>query len=74
MPADENIHRELGVLSTELLSLKAHIEELRHDLRETRDTVLQAKGSWKAVATLASVVGGVAGFLLSIFKVKVGTS
>ena len=74
MPADERIHRELGVLSTELLSLKAHIEELRTDLRETRDIVIQARGSWKTVATLASVIGGVAGFLLSIFKVKVGTS
>lgn len=51
---------DIAILKTEVEYLKGHINEIRTDTREIKETLHQAKGGWKTlmlVTGIASTVG-----------------
>lgn len=72
MPADEQIHRELGGLTADVAALKIAVAELGVLARSTHDAVVENRGKWKGFAALASLVGGGAGYVVSALKIKFG--
>lgn len=52
--------RELGEMNAKIAMLETTVSEMRQDLRTVRDTLTEAKGSWRtllAVAGLSSALG-----------------
>lgn len=54
---------DIAILKTEVEYLKNHINEIRTDTREIKETLSQAKGGWKTlmlVAGISSTMGALA--------------
>lgn len=52
--------REIGEMSARIGALEMTVTEMRHDLRMVRDTLNEARGSWRtllAVAGFSSAIG-----------------
>jgi chromosome condensin MukBEF ATPase and DNA-binding subunit MukB len=61
MAEDTEVHHQLGSLDARMVAVERDIKEMRSDVREMRDAILSAKGSWKmllGIASFAAIVGG----------------
>lgn len=64
--------RELGEMNAKIAMLETTVSEMRMDLRTVRDTLTEAKGSWRtllAVAGLSSAIGALFVKLMPLMNV-----
>ncbi len=77
-PTDININnndmavaRELADHNARLKAMEEEVAEMSKDIREIRDTITGAKGSWKMLVAIVSLLSGVisvvAGKMWSLF-------
>lgn len=58
--------RELGEMSAKIHHLEATVTTMSQDLRDIRDTLLQARGGWKTVMMVAGISATVGGLMAKI--------
>ena len=46
------LEREVGALQARMETVEAELQGIRSDVREIRDALVTARGSWKAIASL----------------------
>ena len=67
--------RELGRMQARIDAMERDLTQIKADLRDVRDAMVAAKGSWKmlvSIATLSATVGGLVtkfgGWLITLPK------
>lgn len=58
--------RELGEMTAKIHHLETTVNGMSKDLREIRDTLLQAKGGWKTVMMVAGVSATIGGLMVKV--------
>lgn len=58
--------RELGEMTAKIHHLETTVNEMSKDLREIRDTLLQAKGGWRTVMMVAGISAAIGGVMVKI--------
>ncbi|MEP0323326.1 hypothetical protein [Bauldia litoralis] len=77
MADDRNVDRELGALDARMLAMERAFAEqkkdtheamiaIRSDVRMMRDTMIQAKGSWKMLVGIAGLSATIGALLMQI--------
>ena len=51
--------RELGQLAARMDAFEKDLDEIKSDVRQTRDAVISVKGGWRTIAVLVSVSAAV---------------
>ena len=66
------LEREVGALQARMETVEAELQGIRSDVREIRDALVTARGSWKAISlvvglsiSLGAAVGKLFPFLLT---------
>jgi hypothetical protein len=59
--------RELGEMSAKITILEITVSEMRQDLRTVRDTLTEAKGSWRTLVAVAGLSASLGAFLVKLF-------
>ena len=54
---------DIAILKTEVEYLKNHINEIRTDTREIKETLHQAKGGWKTLMIVAGISSTIGAFV-----------
>lgn len=57
---------DIAILKTEVEYLKNHINEIRTDTREIKDTLTQAKGGWKTLMLVAGISSTIGAFVTKL--------
>ena len=66
----EKLHRDVGRHEAQIDGLSRDMVEVKHCVREIRDTLIEARGGWRAlmlVAGCAGTLGAVITYILSAF-------
>ena len=64
------LDRDVGVLQTRMDTVETELKGLRSDVREIRDALVTARGSWKAMSLVVGLsisLGAAVGKLVPIF-------
>lgn len=59
--------RELGEMNAKIAILETTVSEMRQDLRTVRDTLTEAKGSWRTLVAVAGFSAALGAFLVKLF-------
>lgn len=59
--------RELGEMNAKIAMLEVTVSEMRSDLRTVRDTLTEAKGSWRTLVAVAGMSAAVGAFVVKLF-------
>ncbi len=58
--------RELGEMNAKIAMLEITVSEMRTDLRTVRDTLTEAKGSWRTLMAVAGLSAAIGAFVVKL--------
>jgi len=59
--------RELGEMNAKIAMLERTVSDMSKDLRTVRDTLTEAKGSWRTLVAVAGFSAAVGAFVVKFF-------
>lgn len=58
--------REFGALAAKVSAIEDDLREVKSDVRQVRDVVLGARGSWKMLVGLGTIAATLGGLLVAV--------
>lgn len=69
---EQEIHRDIGRMESELTSLRTLVAEMRKDLKEIREELLMIRGGYKTLLAVAATIGAAISAIGEYFLGKFG--